>query len=1577
MNRTDALEAYKKSLSLTHSKVTIKNYVSDVNNFIDWAERENNIQFSQDLFRKPLIDSYYSTLLSKDEASSYSFTSVKRHLSSLRSFALFLEKIQFITVSPFIHTQAEEVKSPWKIDGFKLYLYKKGSSNLTIKYYINDIQSFSKWCSQVAGELPQKNGIPDITESILDEYVLRLKSNLDLAPTSINRKMSSIRNYLEFLKQESRLYEEVVPELEEKQKNPTVSINELVIPETKQKDFSKIPPFRLTQKLLQPYFALENAASELLSSEAAKFNIARIARSTKNAVKENGIDNLIRSLSSKTISKEFYAPHKLSIAAFPIHKRIVFHIRHTRPVWYRKYHSYPFVHYLHFAILVIAAVGTSIYLYENTLGKASAQDGLSQHATMSRTFAFRGKLLDKNNKPITESSHLRLALYDTPTSSGSALLWQEVQQVKPSTTGEVNIIIGSNTQIPDNFFNTNIPLFLGVTVNNEEELSPRKQIGVPFAEDANNISGYIPNTLSDKQTNVLLALDSTGNLSMGGESSPTFQATGGDFTLSGQTLVLQTNASSNGNVVINPNGNGRIDLQKPLISTGHSVEIEGGVSISSTDSARPVIFINQENGAPLITANTLGTTRFSVDSQGAITKGIWAGNPIGTEFGGFGESITATGPGELLYSTSSTSYGHLSPGIVGQCLTTTGRSAPVWSSCGLYKELDGVITLTNNTLDLLLGDSSTSSAKFAFTNMNTSNPMFKIGNNISIQSNGSISTNNTDLTLGGGSTKNIAILTSNGNVGIQKNNPTRSLDVSGNWGGNVDYYTDGANTQTVTRDARALVYDLEKNTGTTNTSTTTTYNIVGLPDNDGTFAYIYSKVSKDTTSSSQSQTITININNSSVATLSTVPGTLPSSVIKHFTVVRSNNTWHLIGDPGSSDTADLAEWINASNPLPEPGSVVSFNENGNVEKSKSAYDAKVAGVISTNPHIIIGPQTTHSVRLALSGRIPVMVTSIGGSILSGDAISSSPIEGFGMRPARTTAVLGKAIQAFNPGQKICKEEDSLSDIVWPYDDGTNPHDPCFKVKSSHLPNNVQDELAQKYGISAADYIYVGKVMAFASLSWSSSNDILTSVENIQIHDDGIELDQDLSEKIDQIRNVDPTITVGKKTVDNIGVFSQTVSGKVKTAVLSANTVITKGLVADSAQIASLSAKTVNVAGSLNIQGKPLQQFISEAIQNVVSPIIPTERLSTNIISPLAGNSVAVELQNASDSALLINNKDTGKNVAKIDASGNISAEGSISSRTASISGALSSSTLATAGNADIGGTLRAGSIIAEDIRGLDEKIASAAGSFLSQVKPVENAPSSSFDKDNVLEKTNISAQFGTFSEGLLSLGASTFGNLSVMDRLSIGTTLFISQNAINTLATDLELQPLRQAGISFLAGLIKIQSDGQLIANEDATFNKNITVGGKIYTNLISPLPNKDIAVELPESGTNSAHFAVQNASSSAVLTINKVGDVVASGSGTFSKLNLSGIIGKALASNENEAVATGSAGTAILKANKTELTILNKLVSDHSLIYITPAQNTYNQVLFLMRQIPNVSFTVGVSQPITKDIEFNWLIVN
>src|SRR5260221_5814635 len=100
---------------------------------------------------------------------------------------------------------------------------------------------------------------------------------------------------------------------------------------------------------------------------------------------------------------------------------------------------------------------------------------------------------------------------------------------------------------------------------------PREEIPTTnYAANTKTVEGLRPITDSPNLAqNVLLALDSSGNLTIGGDAGHTFQATGGQLSLSGQALLLTTNPGSNGNVEIIPDGSGIIDLQKPLQNTSN------------------------------------------------------------------------------------------------------------------------------------------------------------------------------------------------------------------------------------------------------------------------------------------------------------------------------------------------------------------------------------------------------------------------------------------------------------------------------------------------------------------------------------------------------------------------------------------------------------------------------------------------------------------------------------------------------------------------------------------------------------------------------------------------------------------------------------------------------------------------------------------------------------------------------------------------------------------------------------------------------------------------------------------------
>ena len=176
-----------------------------------------------------------------------------------------------------------------------------------------------------------------------------------------------------------------------------------------------------------------------------------------------------------------------------------------------------------------------------------------------------------------------------------------------------------------------------------------------------------------------------------------------------------------------------------------------------------------------------------------------------------------------------------------------------------------------------------------------------------------------------------------------------------------------------------------------------------------------------------------------------------------------------------------------------------------------------------------------------------------------------------------------------------------------------------------------------------------------------------------------------------------------------------------------------------------------------------------------------------------------------------------------------------------------------------------------------------------------------------------------------------------------------------------------------MAGLIYIDTNGNIRIGGDAT------VEGTLRTNQISSLPNKDLTINLDkdENQATSSSLLVKDKKGSSLLSLNSLGDLIASGEATFNKLNVSGLVSPALALSPTEIIATGSAGTGTINPNRTQLTVNNKLVTDKSLIYITPTSNTNNQVLFLLRQVPGKSFTVGVPYASSTPIPFNWIIIN
>jgi len=115
---------------------------------------------------------------------------------------------------------------------------------------------------------------------------------------------------------------------------------------------------------------------------------------------------------------------------------------------------------------------------------------------------------------------------------------------------------------------------------------------------------------------------------------------------------------------------------------------------------------------------------------------------------------------------------------------------------------------------------------------------------------------------------------------------------------------------------------------------------------------------------------------------------------------------------------DLAENLGGSESL-EAGDVVVVDDNGRnqLKKCASAYDTRVAGVISSNPTLLVGTLVTSGYPLALAGVVPCKVTAENGAIHPGDMLTTSSVSGHAMKATdiKTGTIIGKALEGLTGG----------------------------------------------------------------------------------------------------------------------------------------------------------------------------------------------------------------------------------------------------------------------------------------------------------------------------------------------------------------------------------------------------------------------------------------------------------------------------------------------------------------------------------------------------------------------------------
>lgn len=244
---------------------------------------------------------------------------------------------------------------------------------------------------------------------------------------------------------------------------------------------------------------------------------------------------------------------------------------------------------------------------------------------------------------------------------------------------------------------------------------------------------------------------------------------------------------------------------------------------------------------------------------------------------------------------------------------------------------------------------------------------------------------------------------------------------------------------------------------------------------------------------------------------------------------------------------------------------------------------------------------------------------------------------------------------------------------------------------------------------------------------------------------------------------------------------------------------------------------------------------------------------------------------------------------------------------------------------------------------------------------------------------NLADQSKTWSADIASDSAKITGDLALTDSLIIGAKL--------TVIGDTQLGNAFING-TFTAGEIAIKNNIIETANTALYIQPSGTGSVNILNNtFIAENGNVTINGNLNLNGSLIAHSAAITSMSAATASVSGslIANMIKTSEVQTDKINVSTdsaqlIIAQSntpeIASTSAQFSTNATAGTITLPAGKTELIISNNKISANSMVYLTPVGSTNNQVVYVKNKNIN-SFTISIDNPLEKDIQINWWIIN
>ncbi len=569
---------------------------------------------------------------------------------------------------------------------------------------------------------------------------------------------------------------------------------------------------KVETKLIREYIN-----SERLITPVATLN-RRLStlRSYSNFVGHDFMSGIENVTTFRKIAKSWQTALINKLEARPKLKNLFSKVLFNRPNWYRKYHSYALANYVHIAILILFSSLSGYAVYDQVF--YSTDRSLAFPSALERPnrfLSFQGRLTDNLGNPETVATDIVFNLYSV--SSGGSTLWNSgTCSITPDQDGIFSTLLGSScgSEIASSVFSENADIWLGVTVEADAEATPRIQIAtVAYALNSETLQGFPAGT----GTSTIPYIDSTGKLAIAA-ASPTIESTSGTFGVTGQAMTISTANTTNGNIGINPDGTGTLNLTFEGAAAGGgangfvnavNANITSGALYGGTvaSAATGYNFIDFQSGVS-------PTSVFSVQndgdiiSSGDITIGggnINTGNIALTIGDATTDSITlqtdGTGNGEVVLPNDSIGPNELL--TTGQtdeyCLTYEASGTTMeWQLCGggggAWNDLtdpDGNLTLNHTTYTTAFNWDTGTGANDLFT-LTTDNSSNGTGTLLNIQT-GTSSTVN-PFRVRSGSLEAIYVDTL-ARVGVGTNAPISRLSVinnpgAGNYTGKAAFLVD-------------------------------------------------------------------------------------------------------------------------------------------------------------------------------------------------------------------------------------------------------------------------------------------------------------------------------------------------------------------------------------------------------------------------------------------------------------------------------------------------------------------------------------------------------------------------------------------------------------------------------------------------------------------------------------------------------------------------------------------------------------------------------------------------------------------